>query len=196
MAIGDQNDFYNRLRALLPPWFGDVSQSPVLNALLQGTANVLGFAYSLYAYAYLQSRIKTATEGWLDMIAADWFGTFLQRRQGQSDASYRALILAWILRERGTRYGLEKVLLDVTGRSPIVFEINRPIDTGAYSTNLWGYGAAGGYSTQTMPPNTVLVTAFRPTVGTPQYGVQDVDIYSAIEAVRPTAIIVWAQIKN
>jgi hypothetical protein len=196
MATGDQNDCYNRLKAVMPPWFGDPSQTPIINALLQGIAYALSFVYSLWAYAALQTRIKTATDGWLDMIAGDWFGAFLQRRQGQSDASYRALILAWILRERGTRNGVIKVLQDVTGRTPVVFEPNRPIDAGAYSTLMWGYNRAGGYGTQSLPRNAALVTAFRPLNGSQQFGVQDADIYSAVEAVRPAGTTMWVQLQN
>lgn len=193
MSIGDQSDMFSRLKATLPRWFSDTT--PILDAVLYGWATTWAFVYSLYAYAKLQTRISTATDGWLDMIAGDWFGAFLQRRSGQTDASYRALILAWILRERATRYGMAKVLLDVTGRAALVFEPNRPLDTGAYNI-AWGYNSVGGYSSINLPRNTVLVIAYRPLIGSAQFGVQDADIYSAVEAVRPVGVTVWVQIQN
>lgn len=199
MATGDQADCLKRLKGVLPPWFGDYAQAPAVSAVLQGLAWAASFVYSLWAYAALQTRIKTATDGWLDMIAGDWFGVFLQRRLGQSDTSYRALILAWIFRERGTRAALIKVLQDVTGRTPLVFEVNRPLDTGAYNVAAlpWGYGqGVCGYGTQNLPPDTVFVIAYRPTIGSQQYGVQDADIFLAIEAVRPVTTPVWVKLLN
>ena len=195
MATGDQNDVESRIESALPPWFGDISKAPIILALITGFAASLATFYSLFAYTKLQTRIKTATDGFLDMIAGDWFGLGLQRRSGQSDVSYRALIISWIFRERATRYGLIKALEDVTGRTPGVLEPWRALDLGAYNT-AWGYNDAGAYFNPSMPKNEVMVIAYRPLVGSQQYGVQDADIYSAIEAVRPAGVVVWVQIQN
>jgi len=132
MAKGDQQDLYQRLRAQLPPWFGDAASSPILNGLLQGLAYGWAYFYALLVYARLQTRIKTATDGWLDMIASDFFGLTLQRKTGQSDASFRANIVANLFRERGTRNAIIKVLTDLTGRPPTIIEPSRPMDTGVY----------------------------------------------------------------
>lgn len=70
MATGDQTDIFRRIKALLPQWFSD--NTPVLDALLRGFAYATAFVYVLIAYAARQTRIKTATDGWLDMIAADF----------------------------------------------------------------------------------------------------------------------------
>ncbi len=195
MATGDQNDVLGRLKAVIPPWFGDLSQAPIISALLTGLAEAGAFIYSLYAYAALQTRIKTATDGWLDMISADWFGGGLLRHQGQTDASYRALIIASIFRERATRNAVIKVVTDVTGSAPgLVFEPQRPIDTGAYG-KLYGYGAAGGYGSQLLPSQ-AFVIAYRPTSLMSQYGVQDSDIFTAIDLVKPVGTTLWVQIQN
>lgn len=134
MATGDQNDILQRLKGALPRWFGD--NTPILDALLQGLAWAGSFVYSLWAYAKLQTRIKTATDGWLDMIAADFFGSSLMRSANQSDASFRARIIINLIRERATRAGVIKVLQDLTGRTPIIFEPQRPLDTGAYGATV------------------------------------------------------------
>ena len=196
MATGDQADVLGRLKAVIPPWFGDLAEAPIISALLTGLAEAGAFIYSLYAYAALQTRIRTATDGWLDMIAADWFGSGLLRRQGQTDASYRALIIASIMRERATRNAVIKVLTDITGRAPRVVEPRRPVDTGGYGAAGYGYGVSGAYGSQLLPRNMAFVIAYRPLVGSLQYGVQDSDIYAAVDSVRPTGSTLYVQLNN
>lgn len=220
MATGDQSDILQRLKATLPRWFGD--STPILDALLQGLAWSGSFVYSLWAYAKLQTRIKTATDGWLDIIAADFFGSSLQRQANQSDASFRARIIINLIRERATRAGIVKVLQDLTGRTPIIFEPQRPADTGAYSAPNSGYGAAGGYGSLLLPCQ-AFVTAFRPTgtgiplvagygISTGGYGVAsraelasmdmiqgavtDADIYAAVDSVKVAGTTAWTRITS
>ncbi|WP_394779090.1 hypothetical protein [Undibacterium sp.] len=193
MATGDQNDFLARLKATLPPWFSDVT--PVLDAVLYGWSATWAFLYALLSYVKLQIRLQTASDGWLDMIAGDFFGQALQRRSAQSDASYKALILSSIFRERATRAAIIKVMQDVTGRTPVVFEVRRIVDAGAYG-KLYGYGAAGGYGSMLVAPYQLFVRAYRPTSGMLQYGVSDSQIYAALDAVRPIDVTIWTQITN
>lgn len=220
MATGDQSDILQRLKATLPRWFGD--STPILDALLQGLAWTGSFVYSLISYARLQTRIKTATDGWLDMIAADFFGSSLSRAANQSDTSFRARIIINLFRERATRGGVIKVLQDLTGRTPLVFEPQRPADTGAYSAPNSGYGVAGGYGSLLLPCQ-AFVTAFRPTgtgiplvagygISTGGYGVAsraelasmdmiqgavtDADIYAAIDSVKPAGTTLWTSITS
>ncbi|AZG15421.1 hypothetical protein EHF44_16695 [Cupriavidus pauculus] len=193
-----------------------------MTGILNGLAYVGAFIYSLISYTRLQTRIKTATDGWLDMIAADFFGNALLRAANQSDESFRARILINIFRERATRAGLIRILQDLTGRTPIVVEPTRPADTGSYGGPLIGYGVAGAYGSMLMPFQ-AFVTAFRPTgsgipliagygVSTGGYSqpsrasyaslsmiqgsVTDADIYAAIDSVKPVATIVWARISS
>ena len=222
MATGDQQDIYLRMRTQLPPWFGDEASSPILNGLLHGLAYGLAYFYSLLAYGRLQTRIKTATDGWLDMIAADFFGSALLRAANQSDTSFRNRILINLFRERATRAGLIKVLQDLTGRTPTIIEPPRPLDTGVYGGPYIGYGVAGSYGSMQMPYQ-AFVIAYRPTgTGIPNiagYGystgayntpsqeeyaslsmiqgaVSDADIYAAIDSVKPVATVVWTRISN
>lgn len=217
---GDQSDIYGRLRGYLPRWFGDTP--PVINAVLQGLAYGLAYVYSLYAYAKLQTRVLSATDGWLDMIAADFFGSSILRKANQSDASFRGTIILNLFRERATRNGMIKVLKDLTGRTPQIIEVTRPIDTGVYGGPMIGYGAAGAYGSLLMPYQ-CFVIAYRPLgTGIPsvagygistggygqasqaewaslsmiQGGVADADIYAAIEATRPAGTTVWTNISS
>lgn len=224
MATGDSNDVFARLKAALPQrWFGSTSDSmPVVDSVLAAATTALSFIYSLYAYAVLQTRIKTATDSWLDLIAADFFGTSIQRKANQSDASFRATIIANMFRERATRNAIIKVLQDLTGRTPKIIEPKRPADTGVYGGPLIGYGVAGAYGSLQMPYQ-AFVQAFRPLgSGIPsvagygistgaystasqaewaslsmiQNAVTDADIYAAIDSVRPAATIVWTNISS
>lgn len=218
MAIGDQSDILGRIKGVLPPWFGPTTT--FRDALLLGIANALAFAYSLYAYAKLQTRILTASDGWLDMISADYFGTGLPRTANQSDTSFRARIIINMFRERGTRKAIIKVLTDLTGRAPIIIEPQRPLDTGAYGASICGYGVAGAYGSMSLPYQ-AFVKAYRPAAsgipyiagygastggyGTPSRAayatlsqstgaVADADIYAAVESVKPAATTIWTQI--
>jgi hypothetical protein len=193
MATGDQNDLLARLKQLVPStWFG--SAPTLVTAMLQGYAAAGAFAYSLYAYAKLQTRISTATDGWLDMISADYFGNALIRPAGQADATYRSRILANLLRERATHIGMIKALESLTGRTPRVIELNRPLDTGAYGY-LFGYGLAGAYSSQWPSAYQAFVTAYRPLAGS-GYVASDADIYAIVEQAKPLATVIWTAISD
>lgn len=217
---GDKSDMLARIKALLPPWFAD--SNPVLDALLSGPAVVLAWIYTLYSYAKLQTRILTATDGWLDLIAQDFFGNAIQRKANQSDTSFRNWILINLFRERATRNAIIKVLTQITGRTPIVYEPLRLADNGAYGAPFTGYGVAGAYGSMLLPFQT-FVTAYRPSsAGIPLvagYGVptggysqpsraeyanlasslsvaSDNDIYAAIDSTKPAGTIAWVKILN
>jgi hypothetical protein len=220
MATGDQNDIFNRLKALLPPtWFD--SNSPLLDGVLTACAQALSWCYSLYVYAKLQTRISTATDGWLDLAAYDFFGTNLQRAAGQSDDLFRNQMKISLLRERGTRQAIIDILEDMTGKVPHIFEPQRPLDTGSYGGPMIGYGVAGGYGSL-MLPYQAFVTAYRPEgsgipfvsgysstpagYSTPSRGqyvsqemvtgkVTDAQVYEAVAAVKMEGTIVWVRLQ-
>lgn len=220
MATGDQADILTRLKALLPQtWFGD--DHPFVTAILTACAQALTWCYSLYVYAQLQTRISTATDGWLDIIAYDFFGNNLQRASGKSDDIFRNAIKINILRERGTRKAINDILFDLTGKTPIIFEPQRPADTGSYGGPAIGYGVAGGYGSLLIPYQ-AFVTAFRPTgsgipyvagygstpsgYSTPSRGeyasqsmitgsITDAQVYEAVAAVKMEGTIVWVRLQ-
>jgi hypothetical protein len=127
--IGDQADLLRRLKSVIPPWFG--TNTPVLDALMSGPSNAFSGIYSLIQYAILQARLKSATDGWLDLIAMDFFARGFQRRNNEPDAAYQARIIAEILRPRVTRAAVSKAVADLTGIAPLIFEPARIADTGA-----------------------------------------------------------------
>lgn len=221
--IGDQQDMFQRLRALLPTtWFPGVAL--ILDALLNGIAYAMSFAYSLWAYAKLQTRVATATDGWLDMIAWDFFGASVLRAPGQSDDSFRIRIIINLFRGKGTRPAMAQVLKDVTGRAPIIFEPSRPADTGALnSPTSAGYCGVARMGSMAVP-YTAMITAFRPiatggsagaaycqapsqsALNTPlaasytnsgtytSSSASDADIFAAVDAVKPVGTVMWVAI--
>lgn len=220
MATGDNDDLLRRFKQTLPNWFTD--ETPILDALLTGCVAVWAFIYSLYNYAALQTRIRTASDGWLDMIAADFFGTTIIRKPGQSDASFLNTIIINLFRERGTRAAITAILIDLTGRVPIIYEPQRPADTGAYRAPNSGYGVAGAYGSVLLPTQ-AFVVAFRPmTSGIPyvagygstpagygvpsrgeyaslemvQGAVTDAEIFAAIDSVKCEGTTVWTSIQS
>ena len=224
MAAGDNTDFLARLTALLPPaWFAP-GGSPVLAALLAGPAAIGTWAYGLIAYVSAQARLATATGGWLDLFAFDYFGRSCVRPAGQSDAAFAALLQPRLVRPTGTRAGLVAGVLSLTGTVPAIVEPWRCADCGAWGgggTRI-GYGVAGAWGSMKLP-NQLFITAYRPTAGgvpfvagygtTPGgYGVggiewitaagaapgsvTDAQIYAQVSALMPAGTVAWTMITN
>ena len=106
--------------------------------------------YAQLVYAALQTRIGSATDGWLDMIAGDFFGNDLPRKPGEADAVYRARIISNITVEKGTRAGVIKAVQALLGVTPTVFEPANPADTGGYNMGC-AYNVAGGWGSTELP---------------------------------------------
>ena len=212
-------DIAFRLRSLLPArWFADAT--PVLDGLTTGICAGWAHVHDMVAYTARQTRIATATDGWLDRIAADYFPPRARRRAREDDAAFSARIRRELLRERGTRAAVSAVLTDLTGRAPVIFEPARAADTGAWN-GPGGYGAAGAWGSFALPFQ-CFVTAFRPQGtgiadvsgwnapaggwggGRIEYAslamiagqVTDADIHAAIADVLPAATIAWTRISN
>jgi hypothetical protein len=145
MATGDSSDLLSRLQRLVPPWFGRSDLSPVVNSALQGVAWALSFAYSLYAFAVLQTRLATMNGGWLDLAAGDYFGDDLRRFGAEQDATYSRRIRLEVLRDRNTRNGIDRAVYDLTANHPTIFEAFRPADCGGLGTYSLVCGQAGGW---------------------------------------------------
>jgi hypothetical protein len=224
-AVGDSNagtisDMLSRLWTLIPNWFSD--SSPIINALFDGYAYTQNFIYSLIQYAIDQTRISTATGGWLDMIAYDFFGSTVLRKQGQSDDSFRADIILDLFQEKATRKSINRVITYLTGSAPVIFEPLHVPDTGAYGAPNCGYGKAGGYGSELLPyqafiqvnnmplSNVPFVAGYDESVGAYNTAsraeyvpiksitgtVTDAQIYSALDRIKPAGTILWVNTPN
>ena len=166
MATGDTSDITSRLQEGSPRnWFGDWSQAPIIGALFSGMAAVFSVTYTLIQFFRAQTRLDTSTGGWIDLWAADFFGGTLPRKVNESDPSYIARIKYNIFQQRATRPAMIRVLTQLTGRAPIIFEPNRPLDTGCCGANtgvnsFCGVARMGSLAT----PYGALITAYRPRV--------------------------------
>lgn len=173
---GDKADITRRLRAALPGgWFpvtgatDTVSATPVLDGLLTGLSEAWAWLYDMIRFVVLQSRIRTATGVWLDVIALDYFGLTLRRAVSETDIAFRRRILLNLLRDRATRAAVIGVLTDLTGRAPVVFEPSNTGDSGAWGDGslTWrgmAYGTAGGWGSLDLPFQ-AFITAYRPSTG-------------------------------
>ncbi len=137
-------DFVNRILALLPQgWFGDAAQATggVLYALVSAVAFELAYLYSTYLTLRLWARIRTATDGQLDAISADFYGTALPRKSGEADTTFLQRIIGEFFTARGTRPGISTALSALTGDTiPIILEPWNAQDTKGWSRPSMGFG--------------------------------------------------------
>ena len=161
-----QQDISRRIKAGLPSrWFGE--NTPMLDSVLSSlSAGWLGL-FDLLNYVRVQTRIGTATDIWLDLIARDYFGHRLQRGLRENDRSFRKRVIFELLRDRCTRAAIYGVLKELTGRAPIIFEPTNPNDAGCYGTpgvaesGRAAYCTLGGWGSLNLPFQ-VFVKAYRP----------------------------------
>ena len=197
--------------------------APVLDAVLNGFAAGLAATYDQITFSGVQTRLATATGSFLDMAATDFTRGRVVRKPGQTDATLNAKLRAEIVRPRVTRASITRVLLDLTGRAPDIFEPARATDTGGYNVGGIGYGAGGGYGSRALPFQ-LFVHAYRATGGgiansggyytgsgwagggygqgglqyaslsMSQGQITDADIYAAIASVMATGTTAWTAI--
>src|SRR5258708_32694004 len=117
-TVGTIADIVNRLRATLAPWFPDLPSAPVLNAVLTSQADQFAFIYQYLQFAANQTRIKTATGGWLDPIAWGYFGAPFTRRLNEPDASFAPRVLKEVLRPRRTPAAVQQLVVVPVGTPP------------------------------------------------------------------------------
>lgn len=209
-----------RLLLVIPRWFG--STFPVLTAILNGIGTALDNFQALQQYLQLQLRIRTATDGFLDLMAGDYFGQSLSRNVGESDASFRSRILSNLFAPVVTRYAILARLYTLTGRTATIFEPGNTMDTGGYSLGGCGYGVAGGWGSLSMPAQFFVYPKRQASSGIPfvggygssvgaystpsqaewaslsmaTQGVPDSAIYALINKIRATGVTAWVQISN
>jgi hypothetical protein len=225
MATGDENDFLSRIRALLPPWFPNPSTAPpFITGLIDAYANMAAWIYSLIQYVTLQTRIATATDGWLDLIAYDFLGPTLIRG-AMTDAQFRAAIIAAIFQARNTRAAIAQVLQSLTGQAPLILVPNGGDPPGYYNgTGYYGSPTtvafdnlqidSAGHTLEIDTAGDQLAIAATYTWSGPTplgsrglpfqifvtayrgNGVTDAQIYAAVAATVSDGITGWVQIQN
>lgn len=172
MATGDQNNILTRLQSYLPNgWFGDLTQTPVLNSLLNGISSVMATIYMLIMFFWAQTRLQTSSGGYVDLWAADFLGNSLPRLSGETDTAYINRIKINVFQQRATRQAMINVLTSLTGRVPVIFEPGRPLDSGTTGslaspslTNPAGFCGVARCGSMGVPFS-ALITAYLPNIG-------------------------------
>lgn len=147
-------EMLDKLLKTIPPWFAD--SNPDLDALLTGAAYVFQVIYNDLVYAKKQTRIKTATDIFLDFISQDFFGDRFKRCEGESDHHFRDRILNELLKPKVTRQAMIDALVRLTGRTPIIFEGWRD---GGYWNHAYAGHMTAGFNNR---PYEAWITAYRP----------------------------------
>ena len=213
MATGDQQDMHTRLRALMPKRWLPVN-APNEDAKLSGPAWALSTVYAQITYTALQTRIKTATDGWLDVISYDFFGDALPRLTNEGDGPFRARILANLFVKGPTRQCMVNVLQLLTGKAPTIFEPGNASDSGGWDAMYWDMtGGWGDYL-----PFQAFVTVYRPDTSLVSLGewdawrfawdaygawsdsspnaITDAALIAAVESTRALSTVVWMRIAD
>ena len=146
-------------------WFAETS--PNLRALLRCIATPWVWLYDSIQYVIAQTRLRSATGYWLDLIAKDYFGSHLNRQANEGDVTYRARIQSQLLRDAGTRTAVSTGITALTGTPPRIFEPANCMDTGGWASSAslqasgLAYGVTGGWGNLHLPFQ-FFVTATRP----------------------------------
>lgn len=130
MATGDVADLEFRLRANAPPWFPNQGSAPVVDGVLTGIATLLSYVYQFIQYARAQSRIRTSSGGWIDLIAWDYFGARFTRLPGEGDAAFLARLIPELVRRRVTAAAIQQALVQLTGFPVRIVEPEQLTDVG------------------------------------------------------------------
>lgn len=168
MATGDSTDLLARLQRLVPPWFAD--DAPVWRAFLSGAAGALSGVYGLISFAKLQTRLATATGGWLDLAAADVAGTGLPRFADERDAPYGLRIRKEPTRDRNTVAAIKAAVFDITGIEPDVYEGFDLFTNGALDAPTMALSAAGRWGSTTLPLCVFVAVTMHNNYGIPNRG--------------------------
>ena len=185
---GDPSDISLRLRLALPlRWFGDVA--PILDGVLAGLSVAWAGFYSLLQLVRVQSRVRTATDEFLDLAAQDFLGNSWARRPQESDKQFRQRLLWAMGRERTTRASVVDAAAQA-GFSVTIFEPAQPHDTGAYNVPLrlaWNF--AGGWGSLEMPFES-LITA---RAGTQSFSEE---LWQGVAEAVPAGGVGWVRVAS
>lgn len=167
----------------------------MLNALLQGVGSVFAWVWGLLTSTNEQTRLATMTGAFLDMFAADFFGTGMPRKQGESDDEYRRRIQEALFPSLSTRPDVENTIQYEVGQAGRVIEPRNATDCkglGSLATPSigggYGYGVPGlRYGSRVVP---FQLFAQLPMGDTNMPSAQTL---TRIAAVMPAGTIAWSQ---
>lgn len=216
---GDSDDIVSRLQRWLPSGWFPPDAGTRIYSIIAGFASVLAFIWTLLGYTRLQTRLATATDGFLDLASDDFFGGNLPRLDGELDAWFSLRIRDEVLRDRLTRQAIDDLLFEITGQHPIITELERPLDVGAYRYQGLAFRRLGHWASRAWRPMVFIQTAhagrfaiqhfggFRDTRAAfriPTFiwadpsmitgsGYTDLQMFAALERIRAGGVTYWVQ---
>jgi len=216
--IGDKDDIVARLQRWLPQgWFP--SDGTRINSILSGFASVLATIWTAIAYVTLQTRLATTTDGFLDLASRDFFGPVLPRLPGETDPTFSLRIRNEVFRDRQTRNAIDALLFELTGQHPIITELERPKDVGAFRYRGLAFRAVGHYASRFWRPMVFIQTVHAGRFVIPHFGglrapaaafriptflytdpsmvegsgYTDLQLFAALERIRTAGVTYWVQ---
>ncbi len=208
--------FQERLRGVLPKSWFPRGADPVLDSVLAGHATLLENSAQQLAFVAMQTRIKTSTGEWLDLVSNDFFGPNLPRLAEEPDDAFRARILANLFAIGPTRALLSTAVQRTTGSVPQIVEPQLPSDCGGWDTaGGWGIAGHWGACPGEMDAQFFVVPFIGQQGGIPNVGGYDVgalgwdiwgewielamaqarvaitDVDAAIESCHPVGTVAW-----
>lgn len=134
-------------------WFSSVATGTgVIGAILSGYAWAFGYVMGVAQFVALQIYLQTTSGGFLDLWAYDFLGTFVLRKEGEADLSFRNRVSAYIFAPTVTKGSIVTLLTRLGFTTPVVREAFSPNDTAAFSgTFYFGGGGNARFGSQDYP---------------------------------------------
>jgi hypothetical protein len=134
-------------------WFSSVATGTgVIGAILAGYAWSFEYVMGIAQFVALQIYLQTTSGGFLDLWAYDFLGTFVLRKEGEADISFRNRVSAYIFAPTVTKAAIVGLLTRLGFTSPVVREAFSPNDTAAFSgTFYFGGGGNARFGSQDYP---------------------------------------------
>ena len=197
-------------------WFSSVATaSGIIGAILSGYAWSFGYVMGIAQFVALQIYLQTTSGGFLDLWAYDFLGTFVLRKEGEADISFRNRVSAYIFAPTVSKGAIVTLLTRLGFTSPVVREAFSPNDTAAFSgTFYFGGGGNARFGSQNYPGQ-IFVEAGLPLVADsesipafnevyfnsdPAYMTSPPstlltlsDLYDAVNFIRAAGILAWVK---
>lgn len=115
---------FDKLKEALPSSWFSKDDSKFINAILKGFAWCCDLIDNTLAEVKKQTRILTATGGFLELISGDFFGDSVPRHLNESDNTYSSRLVSTILKEKVTPLALSTVVNELMGGAGVTVKIS------------------------------------------------------------------------
>ena len=200
-------------------WFSSTATATgIIGAILAGYAWSFEYVMGIAQFVALQIYLQTTSGGFLDLWAYDFLGTFVLRKEGEADISFRNRVSAYIFAPTVSKGAIVTLLTRLGFTSPVVREAFSPNDTAAFSGTFYFGGGGNARFGSKDYPGQIFVEAGLPLVADsesipafnevyfnsdpaymtapPSTLVTLSDLYDAINFIRAAGILAWVKQLN